>query len=57
MGKLETNTKVPPKMPGVQSAGMIGSGSNQMSLSDATVKKIFKLAALRATTKKGNVQL
>ena len=52
MAKQETKSKVPPKMPSVQTAGMIGAGSNQMSLSDATVKKIFKLAALRATAKK-----
>ena len=52
MAKQETKTKLPPKMLSVQSAGLIGSGSNQMTLSDATVKKIFKLAAVRAATKK-----
>ena len=52
MAKQETKTKLPRKMPSVQSAGLIGSGSNQMTLSDATVKKIFKLAAVRAATKK-----
>lgn len=52
MAKQETKTKVPPKFTSVQSSGLIGSGSNQMTLSDAAVKKIFKLAALRASTKK-----
>ena len=52
MEKQETKIKVPPKMQSVQSSGLIGSGSNQMTLSDATVKKIFKLAAMRAATKK-----
>ena len=52
MAKQETKTKLPPKMRSVQSAGFIGSGSNQMTLSDATVKKIFKLAAVRAGAKK-----
>jgi hypothetical protein len=52
MAKQETKAKLPPKMPSVQSAGFIGSGSNQITLSDATVKKIFKLAAVRAAAKK-----
>ena len=52
MAKQETKTKTPSKLTSVESAGLIGSGSNQMTLSDATVKKIFKLAAQRAATKK-----
>ena len=52
MAKQETKTKVPPKFTSVPSSGFIGSGSNQMTLSDATVKKIFKLAAVRAAAKK-----
>ena len=52
MAKQETKTKVPPKFTSVQTSGLIGSGSNQMTLSDATVKKIFKLAAVRAAAKK-----
>ena len=52
MAKQETKNKVPPKMQSVQISGLIGAGSNQMTLSDATVKKIFKLAAMRAATKK-----
>ena len=54
MAKQQTKAKakIPPKSPSVQTSGLIGSGSNQMTLSDATVKKIFKLAALRATAKK-----
>jgi len=52
MAKQETKSKVPPKFTRVQTSGLIGSGSNEMTLSDATVKKIFKLAAVRAATKK-----
>ena len=52
MAKQETKAKVPPKWPSVQTSGLIGSGSNQMTLSDATVKKNFKLAAVRAAAKK-----
>ncbi len=52
MEKRAATPKTPPKMPSVQSSGFIGSGSNQMTLSDATVKKIFKLAAQRAAGKK-----
>ena len=52
MAKQETKAKVPPKAPTVPSSGFIGSGSNQMTLSDSTVKKIFKLAAQRAAAKK-----
>lgn len=52
MAKQETKTKVPPKFASVQTSGLIGAGSNQMTLSDATVKKIFKLAAVRAAAKK-----
>lgn len=52
MAKQETKSKTPPKRPGVQTSGLIGSGSAQMTLSDATVKKIFKLAAQRAAAKK-----
>ena len=54
MAKQETKAKgkIPPKSPSVASSGFMGSGSNQMTLSDATVKKIFKLAVVRAATKK-----
>lgn len=54
MAKQETKAKakIPSKSPSVVSSGFIGSGSNQMTLSDATVKKIFKLAAVRAAAKK-----
>lgn len=52
MAKQETKAKAQAKMPSIQSSCLIGSGSNQMTLSDATVKKIFKLAAVRAAAKK-----
>jgi len=50
--KAKAMAMVPPKSPSVASSGFIGSGSNQTTLSDATVKKIFKLAAARAAAKK-----
>jgi len=52
MAKQETKSKVPPKFTRVQTSGLIGSGSNETTLNDATVKKIFKLAAVIAATKK-----
>lgn len=45
------------QLPGAQSPGLIGSGSNQITLTDATVRKIFKLAAQRAAGKKDLSQL
>ena len=54
MAKQETKAKakLAPKSPSVPSSGFIGSGPNHMALSDATVKKIFKLAAIMAAAKK-----
>jgi len=39
----EIKTRVPPKFTSIQSSGLIGSCSNQMLLSDATVKKYSSL--------------
>ena len=53
MAKGETKVKAPPpKVANSQGSGLIGSGAAQMTLSDASVKKIFKLAAVRAAAKK-----